>query len=115
MGMYMLRAHQKWTIRPVKDAGGYLGGPWFKITTAGTDRALAATAEGELEVVPNFSGKPEQLWRIDQLTDGTWRIMPKAVPNADGPMALTAAGVTTPSLAKFDPNSPKFRWHLKAP
>ncbi|MDH7598383.1 MAG: arabinan endo-1,5-alpha-L-arabinosidase, partial [Sedimentisphaerales bacterium] len=44
MGMYMLRAHQKWTIRPVKDAGGYLGGPWFKITTAGTDRALAATA-----------------------------------------------------------------------
>jgi len=47
---------------------------------AGTDRALAAIADAEVVAVPAFTGAPEQLWRIDQLTDGTYRIMPKAVP-----------------------------------
>ena len=32
--------------------------------------------------LPAFTGAPEQLWRIDQLADGTYRVMPKAVPNA---------------------------------
>ena len=67
----------------VPDAGGYPGSPYFKITIAGTDRALAATADGEVISVPAFTGAPEQLWRIDQLTDGTYRIMPKAVPNSE--------------------------------
>ena len=49
---------------------------------AGTDRALAATADAEVITVPAFTGAPEQLWRIDQLTDGTYRIMPKVVPNS---------------------------------
>ena len=31
-----------------REAGGYPGSPYFKITIAGTDRALAATADGEL-------------------------------------------------------------------
>ena len=69
------------------DAGGYPGSPYFKITIAGTDRTLAATEDGELVVLPAFTGAPEQLWRIDQLADGSWRIMPKAIPNskeADG-------------------------------
>ena len=35
--------------------------------------------DGELVALPAFTGAPEQLWRIDQLTDGTWRIMPKSV------------------------------------
>ena len=66
------------------NAGGYPGSPYFKITIAGTDRALAATADAELVVVPAFTGAPEQLWRIDQLADGTYRLMPKRVPNANG-------------------------------
>ena len=44
--------------------GGYPGAPVLKITIAGTDRALAAAADGELETVPAFTGTPERLWRI---------------------------------------------------
>ena len=44
MAPYMLQAQQKWAITPVDNAGGYPGSPYFKITIAGTDRALAATA-----------------------------------------------------------------------
>jgi arabinan endo-1,5-alpha-L-arabinosidase len=112
---YMIRPHQKWTITPVPDAGGYPGSPYFKITIAGTDRALAATAESEVVTVPAFTGAPEQLWRIDQLTDGTYRIMPKLVPNIKEPLALTAAGASTPTLAKFDPTSDKGRWNFRKP
>jgi len=58
---------------------------------------------------------PEQLWRIDQLTDGTWRILPKAVPDSKEPLALTAIGDSTPTLAKFDSKSDNGRWNLKKP
>ena len=44
IGDFMMRPHQKWTITPVADVGGYPGSPYFKITIDGTDRALAATA-----------------------------------------------------------------------
>ena len=115
IGDYMLRPHQKWTITAVTNAGGYPGSPYFKITIAGTDRALAATADAEVVAVPAFTGAPEQLWRIDQLTDGTYRIMPKAVPNSKEPLALTAVGDSTPTLAKFDPKSDKARWNFKKP
>ena len=71
MANYMCQAQQKWTITPVANAGGYPGSPYFKITIAGTDRALAATEDAELVALPAFTGGPEQLWRIDQLTDGT--------------------------------------------
>ncbi len=111
IGDYMLGAHQKWTITPVANAGGYLGSPYFKIMIA--DRALAATEDAEVVVLPTFTGKPEELWRIDQLTDGTYRIMPKAIPNSKEPMALTAVGASTPTLAKFDPKSDKARWNFK--
>ena len=115
LGDYMLRPHQKWTITPVADAGGYPGSPYFKITIAGTDRALAATADAEVVTVPAFTGKPEQLWRIDQLTDGTYRIMPKVVPNSTEPLALTAVGNSTPSLTRFDPKSDKCCWNFRTP
>jgi arabinan endo-1,5-alpha-L-arabinosidase len=110
---FMARPWQKWTITPVADAGGYLGSPYFKITIAGTERALAATADSEVVAVPAFTGAPEQLWRIDQLTDGTYRIMPKQMPNSKEPVALTAAAASTPTLAKFDPKSDKARWTFK--
>lgn len=112
---YMARPHQKWTIAAVTNAGGYLGSPYFKITLAGTDRALAATSQGEVVAVPAFTGSPEQLWRIDQLIDGTYRIMPRTIPGSKDPLVLTAVGASTPSLAKFDPQSPKSRWTFKNP
>jgi arabinan endo-1,5-alpha-L-arabinosidase len=112
---YMIRPHQKWTITPVPDAGGYPGSPYFKIQIAGTERTLAATAEGEVIALPSFTDAPEQLWRIDQLTDGTYRIMPKAVPGSTEPVALTAVGASTPTLAKFDPKSDKGRWNFRKP
>ena len=64
---------------------------------------------------PAFTGSPEQLWRIDQLTDGTYRIMPKSMPNSKEPVALTAVGASTPTLARFDPKSDKARWNFKKP
>jgi len=115
MSPYMLQAQQKWAIAAVADAGGYPGSPFFKITIAGTDRALAATADGELAVLPAFTGAPEQLWRIDQLADGTYRMMPKAVPNSTTPLALSAVGSSMPTLAKFTPDSDRQRWNLRIP
>jgi arabinan endo-1,5-alpha-L-arabinosidase len=115
MAPYMLQAQQKWSITPVDNAGGYPGSPYFKITVAGTERALAATADAELAVVPVFTGGPEQLWRIDQLTDGTYRLMPKRVPNAKEPLALSAVGSSMPTLETFKPDSDRQRWLLKTP
>lgn len=109
---FMARPHQTWNIVPVDGVGGYPGAPYFKIVIAGTGRALAATAEGEVTTVPAFTSAPEQLWRIDQLTDGTYRIMPKQVPNTKEPLALAATGRSTPSLVKFDPKSVAARWML---
>jgi arabinan endo-1,5-alpha-L-arabinosidase len=115
LGDYLFRPHQEWTITPVDSVGGYPGSPYFKITIAGTDRALEATADGEVVTVPTFTRSPEQLWRIDQLTDGTYRIMPKVVPNSKEPLVLTAVGNSTPTLAKFDPKSDKSRWNFRLP
>ena len=115
LGDFMNRPQQKWMISAVTNASGYPGSPCFKITIVGTDRALAATADAEVVAVPAFTGAPEQLWRIDQLTDGTYRIMPKVVPNSTEPLALTAIGYSTTTLAKFDPNSDKSRWNFKTP
>ena len=115
LGDYMLQAHQKWTITPVPNVGGYLGSPYFKITIAGTDRALAATGDAEVEAVPAFTGEPEQLWRIDQLIDGTYRIIPMTESDSSNPLALSAVSVSTPSLTKFDPGSDKSRWNFRKP
>jgi arabinan endo-1,5-alpha-L-arabinosidase len=112
---YMLQAQQKWTLTPVANAGGYPGSPYFKITIAGTDRTLAATAERELTVVPAFTGGAEQVWRVDQLADGSYRLMPKAVPGSAQTLALSAIGSSTPTLAAFDAAGDRQRWLLKTP
>ncbi len=109
---YLCQAQQKWTVIPEPNSGGYLGSPYFKITIAGTDRALAVTEDNELVTLPEFTGSPEQLWRIDQLTDGTWRIMPKS---SNGTLAVSAVGNSFATLEKFNPNSDKQRWFFKAP
>ncbi len=110
---YMNRPHQRWNITAVPEAGGYLGGPWFKITIDGTNRALAATSDREVVSVPEFTGAPEQLWRIDQLTDGTYRIMPKEVPGTDDQLVLVSIADSTPTLAKFDFNNDNCKWSFK--
>jgi arabinan endo-1,5-alpha-L-arabinosidase len=110
MANYELQAQQKWTIAAAPNAGGYPGAPYFKITIAGTDRTLAATPDDELVVLPAFTAAPEQLWRIEQLPDGAWRIMPKSKP-----VALSAIGSSFATLSKFDPKSDKQRWWIKIP
>ncbi len=112
IGDYMFRPHQKWNITAVPEAGGYLGGPYYKIVIEGTNRALAATADAEVVAVPQFTGSPEQLWRIDQLTDGTYRIMPKKVPGTDKELVLVSAGDSTPTLGMFDMNSDNSKWNF---
>jgi arabinan endo-1,5-alpha-L-arabinosidase len=115
MSNYMCQAQQKWTVTPVADAGGYPGSPYFKITLAGTDRTLAVGEDGELVAFPAFTGGHEQLWRLDQLTDGTWRVMPKFASTANESLVLSAVGSSFATLAKFDPTSDKQRWLFKTP
>ena len=115
MANFLSQAQQKWAVKAVPNVGGYPGAPYFKITIAGTDRALAATAQGELVVVSTFTATPEQLWRFDQLADGSWRIMPKAIPNSKELLALSAIGASSATLSKFDPASDKQHWLIKLP
>ena len=113
---YMFRPNQLWTIEPVPESGGYLSAPYFKILIRGTHRALAATADKELTTVPEYDGSDNQLWRIEQLTDGTYRIMPKAIPGIKGDntrYCLYSAGDSTPTLAPYDFDSDNAKWHLE--
>ena len=114
-GDYMFRPHQVWSIVPVTEAGGYLSAPYFKIVINGTDRALTATADREL-TAQAFTGADEQLWRIEQLTDGTYRLMPKAIPGIAGTntrYCLYSAADSTPTLAYYDFKSDNSKWNLK--
>ena len=115
-GDYMNRPHQRWTLTPVDSAGGYLSNPYFKISIEGTDRVLAATASLELTTVAAFTGTDEQLWRIEQLTDGTFRILPKRIPGAAAPnnrYCLFSAADSTPTLAPYDFQSDNAKWTLR--
>jgi arabinan endo-1,5-alpha-L-arabinosidase len=115
MANYMCQAQQKWAITALTNAGGYPGSPYFKITIAGTDRALAVSEDAELVTLPAFTGEPEQLWRIEQLADGTWRLMSKAVSKTKEPLTLSAAGSSFAALARSNPDSDKQRWFIKTP
>ena len=116
IGDYMFRPHQRWTITAVPEAGGYLSNPYFRITIEGTNRALAATASMEVTTMQDFTGEDNQLWRIEQLTDGTFRIMPKAIPGKEGintEYVLYSIGDSTPTLAKYDFKSDNSKWRFK--
>ncbi|MGM9699484.1 MAG: family 43 glycosylhydrolase [Prevotella sp.] len=115
-GDNMFRPHQRWTITPVPEAGGYLSNPYFKITIEGTDRALAATANKELTTVGEFTGTPEQLWRIEQLIDGTFRIMPKAIPGIEGDnrkYVIYSVADSTPTLAEWNFDTDNSKWSFR--
>ena len=112
----MFRPHQRWTVTPVEGKGAYLGNTYFKITIEGTERALAATADKEVITVPAYTGDDAQLWRIEQLTDGTFRIMPKAIPGQEGintHICLYSAGDSTPTLAEYDFSSDNSKWNFR--
>ena len=79
----------------------------------GTDRALTAIEGADLSAASSFTGADNQLWRIDQLTDGTYRIMPKAIPGCKEPYALVSIADSTPGLARFDFSSDNCKWNFK--
>ncbi len=115
MSNYLCQAQQKWTVTPVANAGGYPGSPYFRITIAGTDRTLAVGEDGELVAVRAFTGGHEQLWRLDQFADGTWRVTPKFASTTKESLALSAIGSSFATLARFDPAGDKQRWLFKTP
>ena len=111
---YMFRPWQHWSICPVPQAGGRLTGPLYEIRIDGTNRALTATANLEL-TTKEFQGEDAQLWWIEQLTDGTYRIMPFAIPGQKGfnkKYCLYSAGDSTPTLAEYDFNSDNSKWNF---
>lgn len=74
---------------------------------------IYATAQHDVIAKPEFTGEDAQLWRIEQLTDGTYRIMPKAVPGTEEKLALVSLGDCTPGLAPFDFNSDNSKWNFR--
>jgi len=112
MAAYLLQAQQKWTISPAANAGGTPGSPYFKIQVAGTTKTLAATADDELTAMPAFTGEEAQLWRIDQLGDGSYRISPKS---AKKKQALTSIGRSGVTLTPFEVEDEHQRWVLSLP
>lgn len=105
-----------WKISAVREAGGYLGAPYFKITIAGTDRSLTVTDDLELSTTQTFTGNDNQLWRIEQLTDGTYRIMPKRLPGhteINTEYVIYSIGDSSPTIAKYDFSSDNSKWNFK--
>ena len=114
-GDFMFRPHQLWSVKAVPEAGGYLGGPYYKIEIEGTERALTATESLELTTTA-FTGAPGQLWRVEQLTDGTFRLLPKQIPGIEGintKYVLYSAGDSTPTLAIYDFSSDNSKWNFR--
>ena len=115
LGDYMIRPHQQWTVTPVPSAGGYFGAPFYTIAIAGTDRVLAVGKAGQLVGTRAKANAPEQLWQIDQFTDGTYRIRPAHMPDPKKPVALVAIGASTPVLIPLDASSDVGRWRFRKP
>jgi len=106
IGDWMNRPHQRWTFTVVPEAGGYVGGQYYKIQIEGTDRTLTATDDLDVTVLPEYTGADAQLWRIEQATDGNYRIMPKSTPG----YVLASVADSTPSLLKWDAESDNCKW-----
>ena len=108
IGDWMNRPHQRWTLTVVPEAGGYVGGQYYKIQIEGTEKTLTATEDIDVKVAPEYTGADSQLWRIEQCVDGTYRIMPKSNPG----YVLSSPADSTPSLAKWDFNSDNCKWNF---
>ena len=101
---YFVRDYQKWSITPA-------GHGFYKISGVAATNALEA-AEGTLDLAP-FTGADNQLWKIDQLADGSYRIASKT-----GKSVLTAAFKIRPGngvvLQPFDGDESQ-RWVITEP
>lgn len=112
LASFMVQPHQRWRVRPA-GAGGAMGAPFYEIAIDGTDRALTAGPGGQVTSAPFRAGEVRQLWRIDQLTDGTYRIAPGGAGGVRPDLALVAIGVSTPALVPFDPKTDAGRWSFR--
>ena len=110
IGDWMNRPHQRWTLTVVPEAGGYVGGQYYKIQIEGTEKTLTATEDIDVKVAPEYTGADSQLWRIEQCVDGTYRIMPKSNPG----YVLSSPADSTPSLSKWDFSSDNCKWNFIA-
>ena len=110
IGDWMNRPHQRWTLTVVPEAGGYVGGQYYKIQIEGTEKTLTATEDIDVKVALEYTGADSQLWRIEQCVDGTYRIMPKSNPG----YVLSSPADSTPSLSKWDFNSDNCKWNFIA-
>jgi arabinan endo-1,5-alpha-L-arabinosidase len=70
---YLIHEAQEWTISAA-------GGGFYKMVALQGSLALTADADGELEAIA-FGGADGQLWKIDQLTEGSYRIRSKTSGN----------------------------------
>ena len=112
---YMFRPWQRWQVVPVAQKGGTICGPLYVIRIEGTNRALTATAQLEV-ITKEQADLDEQLWRIEQLTDGTYRVMPYAIPGQEGKnerYCLYSAGDSTPTLAPYDFSTDNAKWNFR--
>ncbi len=77
---YRVRSKQKWTIAPV-------GGGYYRIAAGQGNLALTAASGGSVQAEP-FTGAEAQLWKLDELTNGNYRIQSKATRSV---LSLTGA------------------------
>jgi arabinan endo-1,5-alpha-L-arabinosidase len=111
----MFRPWQRWQVVPVPQRGGTICGPLYTIRIEGTNRALTATDQLEV-TTKDFADLDEQLWRIEQLTDGTYRIMPYVIPGQQGKnqkYCLYSAGDSTSTLAEYNFNTDNSKWNFR--
>jgi arabinan endo-1,5-alpha-L-arabinosidase len=101
---YLVHENQKWNVAPA-------GHGFYKITSAQNTNALTQT-EMTAGLAP-FTGTDGQLWKIDQLSDGSYRLKSRA-----DALALTAlAGGERGNqvgLKKFEGDDSQ-RWIITAP
>lgn len=104
LGRYLAVEEQQWSVEPV-------GGGFYKVVNLRTKTALGAAsgADGTLEWSRMFSGTDEQMWRLDQATDGNYRLLNKAAGKS-----LTAGPEGKLTLAA-DAGEERQRWVIASP
>lgn len=101
---YILQDAQKWTISPTGD--GY-----YKLALVQGDLALTVGSGGTLQASA-FTGADDQLWKLDELTNGSYRLQAKTSREV---MTLQETGKTaTLALQPFTGQNPQW-WQIVAP
>ncbi|MDP9173980.1 MAG: family 43 glycosylhydrolase [Planctomycetota bacterium] len=111
MGRYLIRENQKWMLAPV--SGGF-----YKIIAAGNGGALEVLGAAvddksvdNVEIEP-YTGAENQLWKIDQFADGSYRLSSKMNKHAlTGGMDEERPGVAAKEFSGDDTQ----KWIVAAP